>query len=68
MSVVREKYIEFLRMKNNRKNENRTDSSFRAYTYRNGYKSQFYQDYIVANYIFPGKNDGGFGMLEEIIQ
>lgn len=60
MSKVRESWIEFLRIRNGKKNKKRTDASFRTYTYRNDYKSQFYQDYIVANFIFPGKKDGVF--------
>lgn len=57
---IREKYIEMLRMKGDRKKLKKQDSSFATYAYRNGYKSQFYQDYIIANFIFPGKNDGVF--------
>lgn len=56
----REKYIEMLRMKDDRKRVKKKDSSFATYAYRNGYKSQFYQDYIISNFIFPGKKDGVF--------
>lgn len=60
MNLLREKYIEFLRIISEWKNKSKRDNSFRTYTFRNGYKSQFYQDYIVANFVFPGKKDGIF--------
>lgn len=57
---IRENYIELQRMMGDRKNKRKYDSSFRTYAYKNGYRSQFYQDYIIANFIFPGKRDGIF--------
>lgn len=60
LDKLREKYIEILRVKSEKIQKVKRDKSFRTYTYRNGYKSQFYQDYIIANFIFPGKKDGVF--------
>lgn len=60
LDKFREKYIEILRVKSEKTQKLKRDKSFRTYTCRNGYKSQFFQDYIIANFIFPGKRDGVF--------